>query len=127
MPRTLRALPLILAFVAVTAGAPAAQDDVAEMIVPDTVHVSLVDGAIEMPDTLAAGPHVFHVVNNGTARHGFEIESDGEDHELDDALAPGETARLEATLAPGLFRAYCPVGQHAEHGMQRAVVVTARL
>ena len=31
-------------------GTARCQDDVAEMIVPDTVHVSLVDGAIEMPD-----------------------------------------------------------------------------
>jgi hypothetical protein len=127
MKRTLLRLSLQASLVVLLAAAPAAQDDVAEMIVPDTIHVNLVDGAIEMPDSLLAGPHVFHVVNSGTGTHGFEIESDSEDHELDDAVAPGETARLEVILGPGLYRAYCPVGDHADHGMQRAVVVTARL
>jgi hypothetical protein len=95
---------------------------------PDTVRVTLVDFDIQMPDTLMAGPHVFHVINEGSVPHGFELERDGEDFELEDPVAPGATARFEADLGAGLYRAYCPVGNHTEdHGMERAVVVTGRL
>jgi hypothetical protein len=84
------------------------------------IAVSLVDGEIQMPDTLPAGPVIFEVTNNGTEEHGFEIEGQGE---LENDLQPGETASLEVDLAPGEYYVYCPVGDHASMGMELTLTV----
>jgi uncharacterized cupredoxin-like copper-binding protein len=93
----------------------------------DSVVVTLVDFEIQMPDTLAAGFYVFHVTNSGSAPHGFEIEGDDAVFQIG-RIAPGQSGRLEAELAPGLYTVYCPVGNHAgARGMTLQLVVTARL
>jgi glucose/arabinose dehydrogenase/uncharacterized cupredoxin-like copper-binding protein len=91
---------------------------------PNTVQVSLVDGAIGMPDSLPAGPTVFEVTNNGTVEHNFEIEGQGIEQEFETDLQPGEIRTMEINLLPGEYEVYCPVGDHREHGMELTLTVT---
>ena len=131
----MRRLTLLLATAVALAAAPAAyaqsQDVAAELTTAaaaDTVTITLVDFDIQMPDTLMAGTYVFHVVNRGAARHALEIERDGEHHRLQDPVDAGEAVRMELEITPGLYTVYCPVGEHQRgQGMERALVVTARL
>lgn len=90
----------------------------------EAVAVVLVDGEIEMPDTLPAGPTTFEVVNNGQMLHNLEIEGQGIEVMLDRDLNPGETGTMEVDLQPGEYVAYCPVGDHRERGMEMALTVT---
>ena len=88
------------------------------------VPVSLVDGAIEMPDTLPAGPTSFVVTNNGPHEHDFGIEGQGIDASFGVDMQPGETLTLEVNLTPGTYYVYCPVGNHAANGMEMSLTVT---
>ena len=118
------------------AGTPAAEDDMgdmmgtpaadagdAEMMAGEQVPVMLMEFAIEMPSTLPAGPVTFAVTNGGTITHSFEIESADLEEVLETELAPGETGMLTVDLAPGTYEVYCPIGNHAEQGMQVEVTV----
>jgi uncharacterized cupredoxin-like copper-binding protein len=89
------------------------------------VDVSLTEFAIDMPTTLAAGPTTFTITNDGTIEHSFEIESEelGIEEELEQNLAPGETATLEVDLEPGTYEVYCPVGDHRGEGMEVELTV----
>jgi uncharacterized cupredoxin-like copper-binding protein len=89
----------------------------------EVVEVSLVDGAIEMPATLAAGPIRFEVTNNGTIEHNFEVEGGGIEEEFVENLAPGETQTMAVELSPGEYRFYCPVADHAQQGMELTLTV----
>jgi glucose/arabinose dehydrogenase/uncharacterized cupredoxin-like copper-binding protein len=92
---------------------------------PSTVQVSLVDGAIEMPNTLPSGPTTFEVTNNGTREHSFEIGGPAIELRLDSNLLPGQSGVLEVDLAPGEYQVYCPVDDHAAMGMQLTLTVTS--
>jgi uncharacterized cupredoxin-like copper-binding protein len=104
-------------------GTPAADAGDDTMMAGEQVPVSLMEFAIDMPDTLPAGPVTFAVTNDGTITHSFEIESADLEEELASELAPGETGMLTVDLAPGTYEVYCPVGNHAEQGMQLEVTV----
>ena len=54
-----------------------------------------------MPTELAAGPVRFNIVNNGAAPHSFVLEGEGVRKTLANTLQPGDSARLNADLAPG--------------------------
>ena len=88
-----------------------------------TVDVSLVDGEIQMPTTLAPGAVVFNVTNSGTMEHSFAIEGQGLEAALSANLQPGESAQLEVELQAGTYEVYCPVADHAEMGMRLQVTV----
>jgi uncharacterized cupredoxin-like copper-binding protein/quercetin dioxygenase-like cupin family protein len=88
------------------------------------VAVSLTEFAIDMPTEIPAGPTTFTVTNNGTVEHNFEVEGQGIEEELDANLAPGATGTLELDLAPGTYEVYCPVDDHAQHGMELELTVT---
>lgn len=88
-----------------------------------TVDVSLVDGEIQMPTTLAPGAVIFNVTNNGTMEHNFEIEGQGLEAVLPANLQPGESAQLEVELQAGTYEVYCPVDDHAEMGMRLDLTV----
>jgi uncharacterized cupredoxin-like copper-binding protein len=90
----------------------------------DEVAVSLTEFTIEMPTELAAGPITFQVTNDGTVEHNFEVEGQGIEEELPQNLAPGQSGTLSLELAPGTYEVYCPVGDHAEHGMRLELTVT---
>ncbi len=88
------------------------------------VPVTLVDGEIQMPNTLPSGPTTFSVTNNGSFDHGLEIEGQGFSAELEPVLAPGESGTLQVDLAPGVYEVYCPVDDHRNNGMQLNLTVT---
>jgi len=90
---------------------------------PSDVEVSLVDGSIEMSEQIAAGSVTFNVTNNGTEEHGFEIEGEGVEEEIEGNLQPGESGSLTVDLAAGEYHVYCPVGDHAEMGMELTLTV----
>ncbi|HVS04174.1 MAG TPA: cupredoxin domain-containing protein [Thermoanaerobaculia bacterium] len=90
------------------------------------VHVGLSDYAIDMPATLPAGPTTFHVENQGTVEHGFEVEGEGIEEELASHLQPGESGELTVDLRPGTYEVYCPVEDHEERGMVTELVVEER-
>ncbi len=96
-------------------------DETAEM---DSVEVTLIDGEIQMLETLPAGMTTFVITNSGDAVHNFEIEGDGIEEVLEDDLEPGESALMEVDLEPGTYEVYCPVADHAEEGMRMTLTVT---
>jgi len=105
-------------------GTPAATD--VSDASPQLVDVSLINFAIEMPTELTAGPIRFNIVNNGTAPHSFVLEGEGIKKTLANTLQPGESARLNADLTPGVYTIYCPVGEgaHRAQGMELELRVT---
>jgi hypothetical protein len=87
---------------------------------PRLVDVSLTNFAIDMPTELTAGPVRFNIVNNGAAPHSFVLEGEGIRKTLANTLQPGNSARLNADLAPGDYTIFCPVGEgaHRAQGME---------
>jgi plastocyanin len=81
------------------------------------------------------GPVTFVVRNGGRLVHGFEIEireeGDNSGHGSHDdglkmegpAFGPGETIRLDADLAPGVYEIECFVAEHDDMGMRATLVV----
>lgn len=82
------------------------------------------------------GPVTFVVRNGGALVHGFEIEireegdNSGPGSSHDDGLkmegpafGPGETIRLHAQLAPGVYEIECFVAEHDDMGMRATLVV----
>jgi len=90
----------------------------------ETVAVSLMEFAIDMPSELPAGPTTFEITNDGTIEHNFEVEGQGIEEELPENLAPGATGTLTVDLAPGTYEVYCPVGNHEDEGMRVELMVT---
>jgi uncharacterized cupredoxin-like copper-binding protein len=99
------------------------EDNGDEMMQETAVDVSLVEWAIEMPTSVTAGSVTFNVTNNGSAEHNFAIEGNGVEQALDSNLASGEAGSMTVDLEPGTYRVYCPVGNHAEQGMELELTV----
>ena len=93
---------------------------------PQLVDVSLTNFAIEMPTELSTGPVRFTIVNNGAAPHSFVLEGEGIRKTLANVLQPGDSARLNADLAPGVYTIFCPVGEgaHRAQGMELELTVS---
>ncbi len=87
-----------------------------------TQDVQLIEYAIRMPDTLAAGRVAFNVQNAGKEDHGLEIEGNGV-HQSTEVLKRGNSSALEVDLKPGTYTVYCPVKGHKERGMSRTITV----
>ena len=66
------------------------------------------------------------VVNNGAAQHSFVLEGEGVRKTLVNTLQPGDSARLNADLALGVYTIFCPVGEvaHRAQGMELELTVT---
>lgn len=90
----------------------------------EAVDVTLTEWAIEMPDTLAAGPTTFTLINDGEFPHTIEIEGEGVEEEAD-VVEPGDEGTFELDLEAGTYTVYCPVGggSHREQGMEIEVTV----
>jgi plastocyanin len=114
-------LVLLLAACAPAPGTPASATSAPQA---NTQDVSLIDGAIEMPASLPAGPTTLNVTNNGTGEHGLHVEGQGSEFELEPNLQPGASGTLEVDLQPGTYEFYCPVPGHREGGMTLPVTVT---
>jgi uncharacterized cupredoxin-like copper-binding protein len=89
----------------------------------NTVDVTLTEYQISMPTTLQAGPTTFTVSNTGAETHGFEVEGQGIEEELEGELQPGDSGTLEVNLEPGTYTIYCPVNGHRGLGMELSVTV----
>ena len=80
------------------------------------------------------GPVTFVIQNHGTMGHGFEIELEGDSsgHGSGDGLKaesnllqPGDSARMELSLAPGIYKIECLVEGHDDMGMEGLLEVRA--
>jgi uncharacterized cupredoxin-like copper-binding protein len=104
-----------------------AADAVKDAVTPDAdarkVEVRLVEHKIEMQQQLAAGKTAFVVTNAGSAKHNFEIEGQGIEKKFLTEVGPNETKTLHVDLKPGSYKVFCPVGEHAEHGMKMDLTV----
>lgn len=78
-------------------------------------------------DEIRPGRVTFVVRNGGTMPHGFEIESDSNDDrglKLETGVfGPGESVRVQADLAPGVYTIECLVDGHDDLGMEIQLVV----
>lgn len=92
----------------------------ADTAAADTVAVTISDGAIEVPQTVAAGSATFKVSNDGQKAHGFAIGSDlsapAEVARLESQLEAGQSETLTAELEPGTYTAYLPLQDNQEQG-----------
>jgi plastocyanin len=89
----------------------------------DIIEVTLTEYEIQMPNVVEAGETVFQVTNTGEIPHNFEIEGMGIEKEFEENLEPGEIETMIVDLEPGEYRIYCPVGNHAEQGMELTLSV----
>jgi len=111
------------------AGTPAAggaAETPAASASPQVVDVGLTEFAIDMPNSLPAGPTRFSIHNNGAATHSFVIEGQGIEKTLANSLQPGQSAFLNLDLAPGSYTVYCPIGEgaHRAKGMEVQLTVS---
>lgn len=90
------------------------------------IDVTISESTIGMPERLLAGPVVFTITNDGTEPHNFVFANDFVgSFFLDADLQPGETGTLSVNLPPGIYTAYCPLGdgEHATNGEQLTIEV----
>src|SRR5438046_3584761 len=91
------------------------------------VNVRLSEWKVELSQqTIATGAVRFAVTNAGSIPHGFEVEGQGIEKEIE-TIQPGATDTLTLTLKPGTYEVYCPVGEdsHKKLGMETHLKVAA--
>jgi hypothetical protein len=73
---------------------------------------------------VSAGTVRFVVTNSGSIPHGFEVEGQGIEQEIE-MIQPGASDTLTVTLQPGTYEVYCPVGEdsHKKLGMEAHLTV----
>src|SRR5438552_10022670 len=76
--------------------------------------------------SVAAGPVTFVITNAGSIPHGFEVEGQGIEQEIE-TIQPGASDTLTLTLKPGSYEVYCPVGSdsHKKLGMDTHLKVVS--
>jgi len=92
---------------------------------PSPVNVRLSEWKLELSQpTITSGPVRFIISNVGNIPHGFEIEGQGIEKEIE-TIQPGASDTLTVTLKPGTYEAYCPVGKdsHKKLGMEAQLKV----
>jgi len=119
-------LPLILVFGLTGLATAAMSEEPQGGKAAGTVEVRLTEYAVEMPNTVPAGPTTFLVHNEGHKRHSFKIQGPGIEQMLEAIVSPRETGTLQVTLQPGEYAVFCPIGNHASKGMKMTLVVTAK-
>src|SRR2546429_6744559 len=88
--------------------------------VASTVNVKLSEWNVVLSQaSVAAGPVTFVITNAGSIPHGFEVEGQGIEKEIE-TIQPGASDTLTLTLKPGTYEVYCPVGEdsHKKLGME---------
>jgi VCBS repeat-containing protein len=91
----------------------------------ETIQVSATEFAFDPASVTidAPGTYTFVVRNDGQAPHALAIEGPGVDEETA-TIEGGETAEVTVEITEaGEYRILCPVGDHAEQGMEGTVVV----
>jgi plastocyanin len=74
--------------------------------------------------TLPAGTYTFTVRNTGKATHSLTIEGPGGVDMTSDKLQGGQSTTMTATLQPGQYQVYCPIGNHRAMGMSTTLTVS---
>src|SRR5256886_3500997 len=95
--------------------------------VASTVNVKLTEWNVAVSQaSIAAGPVSFVITNAGSIPHGFEVEGQGIDQEIE-TIQPGASDTLTLTLKPGSYEVYCPVGSdsHKKLGMDTHLKVVS--
>ena len=115
----------LLVFLLLVALTPAVRSEEPQKV-PSPVEVRLTEYAFEMPHTLPAGPTTFLLRNEGKKNHRFKIEGPGIEELQSPSIKPHETGTLEATLQPGEYKVYFPLGNHSTKGMTMKLVVTEK-
>jgi plastocyanin len=72
--------------------------------------------------TLAAGPAIIQLANQGEDGHDLRIAGRGATHAIAETH-PGDTALWRGTLRPGRYRLYCSLPGHAAAGMRATLRV----
>jgi uncharacterized cupredoxin-like copper-binding protein len=89
-----------------------------------TVDVSETEFAIDpVNPRVNAGTVTFDVSNDGELVHNLEVEGGGVEETLEQDLQPGDSGELTVELEPGSYEWYCPIGDHAEQGMEGELTV----
>ena len=70
------------------------------------------------------GVVAFRVQNDGKVVHALEVESDDLEEETEQ-IEPGGSATLTIDLPEGTYELYCPIGNHADQGMEGTLTVGA--
>src|SRR2546429_8961330 len=95
--------------------------------VASTVNVKLSEWNVVLSQaSVAAGPVTFVITNAGSIPHGFEVEGQGIEKEIE-TIQPGASDTLTLTLKPGSYEVYCPVGSdsHKKLGMDTHLKVVS--
>lgn len=92
-----------------------------------TVHVVLNEWRVSPSETtLAPGPVLFHVMNEGQYQHALEVQRDSDEWQTGNIPAGG-TGTVTVNLTPGTYTLYCPIadshGNHRQMGMQATITV----
>jgi uncharacterized cupredoxin-like copper-binding protein len=126
--RWMRPALAVLAILALAACGPTEEDEGATEGTPPAegtaIEVVLTEFQIDMPTSIPAGAITFDVANSGEMTHNFEVEGNGVEETLEEDLAPNQTASLSVELEPGTYTVYCPIGDHADQGMEIELEVT---
>jgi len=107
---------------AMIGAAPQARPDVASQ-----VSVKLSEWNVALSQArIAAGSVTFVITNAGSIPHGFEVEGQGIEQEIE-TIQPGASDTLTLTLKPGSYEVYCPVGSdsHKKLGMDAHLKVVS--
>src|SRR5256884_4353880 len=94
---------------------------------PSQVNVRLSEWKVELSQqTIATGAVRFAVTNAGSIPHGFEVEGQGIEKEIE-TIQPGASDTLTLTLKTGSYDVYCPVGEdsHKKLGMDTHLKVVS--
>src|SRR2546430_14028119 len=95
--------------------------------VASTVNVKLSEWNVVLSQaSVAAGPVTFVITNAGSIPHGFEVEGQGIEKEIE-TIQPGASDTLTLTLKAGSYDVYCPVGEdsHKKLGMDTHLKVVS--
>ena len=69
------------------------------------------------------GTYAFHVTNNGTITHAFEVEGNGVEQKSGDIQAGSSTTLNIALSKNGSYEIYCPIDGHKAQGMKGTLTV----
>src|SRR2546421_842860 len=95
--------------------------------VASTVNVKLMEWNVVLSQaSVAAGSVTFAITNAGSIPHGFEVEGQGIEREIE-MIQPGASDTLTLTLKAGSYEVYCPVGSdsHKKLGMDTHLKVVS--